>query len=279
MLAVLGRFSSLIVSVVKMMVSRLGFWGASVAVIAVAVTDDIGEMWERCKGDVYKAITDIAKEKTGLVLDPNEPHSDASISAALTAKSGIQITTVKDAEVLAGDLARHAAGLLEQHTTVHFTNLLSGEQVKADIVGHARGKVKEHTGLDLDGAASFDAIQARISEHVQNKLAELVVTRLHSAAVAFSNPDATLDDLLAMVYRAQEAKGLRARDVALGVAASMVVAAYARTSTPIKRRVDAYRRRAQNREAQRRFRAKHGNRAIYAPLPPVEEGGSTGGGT
>lgn len=279
MLAWLGSFATLMRGIIGMMCARLGVWGAAVSVVALLVTDNIVELWERCKGDVYKAITDIAEEKTGLLLDPNEPHSDASISAALTAKSGIQITTVKDAEVLAGDLARHAAGLLEQHTTVHFTNLLSGEQVKADIVGHARGKVKEHTGLDLDGAASFDAIQARISEHVQNKLAELVVTRLHSAAVAFSNPDATLDDLLAMVYRAQEAKGIRARDVALGVAASMVVAAYARTSTPIKRRVEAYRRRAQNREAQRRFRVKHGNRAIYAPLPPAEEGGTSGGGT
>ncbi len=266
----LAKFAAMIKGVVRMIVARLGVWGSLTALVAVVIADDIGDLWARVKKDVFDAICDVAEAKTGLVLDRNDPASDASISAALSARSGIYISTVKDANALAVDLSAHASGLIQMQTGIELTNLLSAEQVKADVVAHAVGVVQEKTGLDVAGVSTFDEVQKRISAHVRERLAELVADRLHAAALDFARPEATLDELLAMVYRAQEVKGIRARDVALGVAASLVVAAYARTSAPLRRRVDAFRRRAQNREAQRRFRAKHGNRMRYDKLPKTE---------
>lgn len=268
------KFAAFIRVVVGAVVARIGVAGALVAVAAMVFADDIAETWDKLKGDVFKAICDIAREKTGLQLMPEDPISDVSFSAALSSRSGIHISTVMDSAVLMHDLSNHAAGIVKEHTGVPLTNLLSVEQVKLDVVGHAGNVVFDKTGLDIRGAISYDEVQKKIGAAVQARLAELVVSRLRSAAEEFSNPEATLDDLLSMVYRAQEAKGLKVRDVALGTAASLVVAAYATMSTPIKRRVDAYRRRAQNREAQRRFRARHGLRMRYEKVPkiPVQGG-------
>lgn len=267
MLDWLAKFAAMIRGVIALIVARLGVFGSLVAVTAVVLAGDMGELWGRVKKDVFDAICDVTEEKTGLVLDRNDPASDASISAALSARSGIYISTVKDAGALAADLSAHASGLIQVQTGIELTNLLSAEQVKADVVAHAVGVVQEKTGLNIAGVSTFDEVQKRVSAHVSERLAELVADRLHDAAIDFARPEATLDELLTMVYRAQEVKGLRARDVALGVAASLVVAAYARTSAPLRRRVDAFRRRAQNREAQRRFRALHGNRMRYDKLP------------
>lgn len=205
--------------------------------------------------------------------------SDASISAALTTKSGIKITTVKDADVLSRDLAAHASGLVAQQTGVTLTNLLSAEQVKSDLVGHVHGVVQRQTGLELVGATTLDEVKSRITKHVETRIVNLVVKHIERAAAEFSNPEATVDELLTMVYRGSEAKNLKASGVALGVAAGVVVAAYARMSAPIKRKAAAFRRRAQNREAQRRFRQRHGLRMRYNQLKPPEGGGETGGTT
>ena len=268
--AVLSKFFWLMWSVLKIALTKVGMFASFTMLVAAVLTDDLQDLFDRCRGSINKAIADAVREKTALDLDPDEPLSDASISQALSDRSGIHVSTVKDAAVLSSDLAAHASGIIKDHTGIPLSNLLSVEQIKLDIVTHAQNVVKDRTGLDIAGATTFDEVQKRISDHVREKLAELVADRLHDVAGDFANPEATFDELLAMVYRAQEVQGIRARDVALGVAASIVVASYARLSVPLKRRVDTFRRRAQNRESQRRFREVHGNRIRYERLP---EGG------
>lgn len=275
------KFIAFVRVVMLSVVSRIGVAGSIVVVTAAIFSGDVVELWNSIKKDIYDAICGIAREKTGLELMPDDPLSDGSIAAALSARSGIEITTVKDPQVLMRDLSKHAAGIVKEHTGVPLTNLLSAGQVKVDIVAYAGDVVYEQSGLDIRGAVNYDEVQKKIASEVKNKLASLVVSRLRSAAEDFSNPEATLDELLSMISRAQEAKGLNVRDVALGTAASLVVASYAKMSAPMKRRVDAFRRRAQNREAQRRFRERHGNRMRYNPLKPKPAGGAggTGGAT
>jgi hypothetical protein len=180
------------------------------------------------------------------------------------------------------NLASHVAGLIEEKTGtldevsgerkdgVKLTNLLSPEQVKLDLVSHVAGVVKEKTELDITGLLTYDSTQKTISEFVKQKLAELVVDGLRVAAVEFADPNKTVEELLSMVHRAQEAKGIRVRDVALGTAASFVVRAYAERSSAAKLRLDDFRRRARNREAQRDFRERHGNRMRYVKLEKSE---------
>lgn len=264
-----GKFIGLVKTVIVRVGTRMGVAGVVAAITAAILSGSIGELWEKVKKDVYAAICETVREKTQLELDPNDPITDPSMSAALTERSGITITSVVDAEVFKHDLSVHASGIIKGHTGMELTNIFSVEQIKTDVVGHAAKVVYDRTGLDIQGAVSYDDVQKKIYKAVENRLAELVVQRLKAAAEEFSNPEATLDDLLSMVYRAQEAKNLKVRDVALGTAASIVVAAYATISTPMKRRVDAYRKRAQNREAQRRFRQRHGLRMRYDRLRPV----------
>ena len=273
---VMTKFAALVRGVIVSIMTRLGAFGMIAVAVACLFSDSLEELWAKVKGDVYGAICDLVREKTGLVLVRDDPLSDASIAAALTARSGILISTVKDPDVLMHDLSNHAAGIIKDHTGVPLTDLLSAEQIKVDVVNHAENLVYERTGLDVRGSVSFDEVQKKIGAAIERRLAELVVERLRAAAEKFANPEATLDDLLAMVYRAQEANKIKVRDVALGTAASLVVAAYARMSTPMKRRVDAFRRRAQNREAQRRFRQRHGLRMRYEKLPKGGRRGKAG---
>lgn len=263
----------LVLKVLWWIFKRFGSLAAVAAVVSMIKTGDSTSLLREVERAKNKAIKDIVEGKTGMILDENDPLSDASLSAALSERSGIAISTVVDVNRLAADLAAHASGMIEDKTGVHLSNLLSVEQVKSDVVSYATGKVKERTGLDIEGAQTFDAIQARITEHVAGKLLDLVADRINAAAMDFAQPSATLDELLAMVYRASEAKSIKPRDVGLGTAASLVVAAYARQSVPLKRRVDALRRRAQNRNAQRRFRAAHGNRMRYNPVADEGDGG------
>lgn len=267
MLDWLVKFKNMIWVAAKLVFTKLGVTGMMVIVMTTILSGGVTEAWEKLKGAVYETIRDLMRQKTGLELDINDPLSDASIAAALSAKSGIELTTVMNRAVLIQELLTHASGLIQTQTGVPLTNLLSVEQIKADVVIHAENVVFDRTGLDIRGETNFDGVQKRIAAAVRDRLAEFVVARLRKAAEDFSNPEASLDDLLSMVYRAQEAKGLKVRDVALGTAAALVVKAYSSMSTPIKRRVDAYRHRSQNREAQRRFRARHGLRMRYEKVP------------
>lgn len=260
------------VAVLRWILKKMGAWAAAGALFSL-FEGDSGALRQSIKKAVDIAARDIAREKVGVELSEDDPLSDASISAALTTKSGIKITTVRDADVLSRDLAAHASGLVAQKTGVTLTNLLSAEQVKADLVGHVHGVVQQQTGLELVGATTLDEVKSRITKHVETRIVNLVVKHIERAAAEFSNPEATVDELLTMVYRGSEAKNLKASGVALGVAAGVVVAAYARMSAPIKRKAAAFRRRAQNREAQRRFRQRHGNRMRYDKLPKTDEGG------
>lgn len=279
----LGKAIAMLRVVIAGLAARLGWFGGAAAVTALVLADGPEGVWNAVRDDVNGAVVDLVREKTGLELDPDEPLADASIAGALTARSGISITSVMDRGRLMADLQAHAAGLIHEKTGVTLTNLLSAQQVRADVVSHAQQVVKDRTGLDVVGAMSYDDVQARIQSHVRERLAELVAERLREAAAGFAAPSATLDELLAMVYGASAAKGIRARDVALGAAASLVVAAYARTSAPLKRQVGAARRRAQVREAQRRFRQRHGNRMKYDKVKKPDvigegEGGDDGNG-
>lgn len=272
----LARFGFIVKCAIGLLFAELGVAFAVTMAVALLLADNWEEVWNNTKGEFFRAICGIARQKTGIELMPDAPFSDASFAAAITLKSGINITTVKDVEIMKRDLSAHASGIVKGHTGIELTNLFSVEQIKTDVVGHASKVVYDRTGLDIQGAVSYDDVQKKIYKAVENRLAELVVQRLKAAAEEFANPEATLDDLLSMVYRAQEAKNLKMRDVALGAAASIVVAAYATISTPMKRRIDAYRKRAQNREAQRRFRQRHGLRMRYdrlRPVPPAPTGG------
>ena len=128
------------------------------------------------------------------------------------------------------------------------------------------------------GAVNLDEIKSRVTKHVETRIAALAVKHIERAAAEFSNPEATIDELLAMVYRGAEAKELKVTGVALGVAAGIVVRAYSEMSAPIKRKAQAFRRRAQNCDAQRRFRERHGLRMRYNKLKPVSPAGGSGAG-
>ena len=264
-------------AVVKSVCKKIGIYGLAVTGVAALVTDDIEKTWDELCGYFFKSVTDAAREEAGLELDPEFPISDASISAAITMKSGINITSVKSVEVLARDLSAHVSGIIEGHTGVKLTNVLSAEQVKADVVGHAQGVVTQQTGVNLIGAQTLDEIKSRVTKHVETRIVNLAVKHIERAAEEFSNPEASIDELLAMVYRGSEAKELKTTGVALGVAAGIIVRAYSEMSAPIRRRAQAFRRRAQNREAQRRFRERHGLRMRYNKLNPDPPTGGTGG--
>lgn len=223
---------------------------------------------------IWGHVSEVTYAKTGLVVNPEklaDESFDAAFSEALSDRFDITITTLIDGDVLRNDLTKALTGRIETQTGLALTDITSREQIEADIAAFATLKIAEKSGIQLTDITDRDAILADIRAHVEDKMTTLLAERLQDAARDFVATDTTVDQLIAMTVRAWEGEAqqlrYRAREIGLGTAAALVLAAYSEMDRGIKRRVQRTRRQMQNREAQRRFRERHGSRMKYQKLP------------
>lgn len=213
-------------------------------------------------------VVDEVNRKTGLVLDRSAPLSDASLARAVSARSGVEIRSVYDTKILVEDVKVWAADSLEEKSGLRLTDMTDELAIRDDVAKFGAGLVKEHTGITLTNILAREAVEADLKAHIADRLTALVADRLREAAADFTGVDKNVEEMLGMMRRVDDWKNVKPFDVGLGVAASVVVASYAALNQTIAKRVRQFRRQAQNREAQRRFRETWGNRMRYNPLEP-----------
>ena len=254
----------------RIILSRAGFGVAVYVGVAVWIAGPRQALDAAIK-ELKNMARDYAYERAGLVLNENEPFSDASFSAALSQKTGIKINSLLDSAQLKADIAAHAALIVEEKSGIHLTNVLSVGAIKSDVTMHVLGVVRDKGGLDLMSAVAngidWNNIQKAVIEEVKKKAVQLVTRRIQAAAMKFTDVDASIDELLAMVHNTYEGRDIGIRDVGYSMAAAIIVERYGQMSAPVRRRITKFKRRIQNREAQRRFREKHGSRIKYLPIP------------
>ena len=210
------------------------------------------------------ALVDYAESKAGLVLDRADPLSDASLSFAIGSKIGIEITSIKDAEGLKGDVARFAQGQIEARSGLALTNILDTDAIRSDMSAFASGKISAHAGVTLTDVLDVDKTKTELTawaldnfvSHVQTRLAQ-VVGGVGGSAIDLSGVGAGA--------RQNLKDGLQASEIMSQAFAGLVVVLLDKA----RRDLNRARRKEQNRQAQRRFRALHGARMRYDRLVPV----------
>lgn len=238
------------------------------------------ETWRGCREAVFGAIAEIVNKKTGLVLDPADPLSDASMSQAITNRANITITSIYDKNKLINDLHQYVAGRIEEKTTIRFTNLLSVDEVRRDAVRHVNGLVGEDIGVDLlrvdTGNGGDGGGVPSVATYIKQQAAVLVLAHLKKAARRQVG-EKRIVKLLELVDRAERFKDAGVAGAGLGIAAAVILSAYAEIDDGAKYRVAEHRRRIQNRQAQQRFRERHGRRMQYNPIGKSQSGDVAGG--
>lgn len=224
---------------------------------------------------IYQFISDEVYEYTGMRLDPVAPLAEASITNAIAERTGIQFRTLRDKEMIKEDLSAYAAGLVSAKSGYRIRSVTDVEMLKADLQQVACAVLSQRIGIPAgvlpgDGEA-FDpaAIRERLltwakAELYANINQQVGVSLQEIAAIG--DVEALAVELSGQLRAMGSDEEITARRLAVYVSNKMAtnaVADYGRQAADMSKRT---RRQLQLRDAQAKFRAKHGNRSVYVPL-------------
>ena len=234
--------------------------------------------------EVKKWVVVEAAERAGVQLDPDNPFSDASFCNALYQKTGVQFRTLLDRQSVEEDLEAYAIALIEQKTGFQMTvtTFRDVEGLKLDLVNIGLFVVQQKTGIPIA------AVSGTPSEWGQQIKDQLLVwgeaqlrQKLAADAQAIAGKMGELVDLDALAGQINQrladigsTQDIDVRGLALSIAEQVSAGAVQRFQVQAGNMNKNSRRAVQNREAQRRFRAKWGDRRVYqsvsgaAPAPP-----------
>lgn len=256
----------LLIPAVKLWASR-ALMGAGLAWLTTE--SGLLTLWE----DIKKAIVKEALERGGLELNPDDPFSDASLSNALSLRTGVTIRTLKDKDSIREDIETYALDLMQQKTGYTITTLRDVERMKYDFMVIGLAIVQQKTGIPLTppayGEPWADVIKANVEDwaraKVQTEMAAQVGTAL-AAIEAHGDLEGIVGRMNTRLADIGSIQTLNVRQLAMEVAeglASSAVDRFQLAASGVKTRS---RRSEQLRAAQRRFRERWGNRSTYNPV-------------
>lgn len=237
-------------------------------------------------GGITKIISDwiveAAAQDAGLRLDPENPLSDASFSAAigekigfrirtlldkesikedvldgaallLTERTGIQIRSLYQIDIVVEDLENWALQMIEQKTNIRLSSLRDVEALRGDFVKIAGGVITAQTGIPLTDITNPDQIKLDVMDWARDAAMLEIGESVNTAVSAEWKQGVSMLKML----RDRMGKNVSPRALLRGVNDAMVARYAVRlqdvgTKTVSKKDV----RRYQNKLAQRRFRAR-----------------------
>lgn len=231
--------------------------------------------------DIYdelkKHVVAEAAAYAGLELDADDPLSDASFCGAIYKKTGVQFRTLLDRQSVEEDLEAYAIELIEMKTGFQMTvtTFRDVEGLKLDLVNIGLFVVQQKTGIPIA------AVSGTPSEWGQQIKDQLLVwgeaqlrQKLAADAQAIAGKMGELVDLDALAGQINKrladigsTQDIDVRGLALSIAEQVSAGAVQRFQVQAGEMNKNSRRAVQNREAQRRFRAKWGDRRVYQPVP------------
>lgn len=238
-----------------------------------------GKTLEEVKADgkayIFGWMVQTAAARAGLELDPNDPMSDASFANAISRRTGVTIRTLKDQQKIREDLDVYAAGLISERSGYQVRSVSNVAILRADLMRIATAELTARLGLPVgvfpgDGeewqpgavrerllAWAKAEITANLNEEIGLRVAELEM---------FDDVQALAGMLNERLQVAGEGQQVTARGIAMQIANSLANKAVADYAAVAESGTKRTRRQLQLREAQRKFRAAHGNRQVYVPL-------------
>lgn len=186
----------------------------------------------------------LAEKMAGVGLDPNSPFSDASLSNALAAVLGVPVASVRDREALKDAIKRAITQQISWQTGVPFEDVFSREALRRDTlraVGRRSSEVVP--GLYLRDLSDRGATIGDVEEYARLKISDLTGIRFND----LRSKQQIKEDVYAW---------------ALPILAPELLGE-AGQYTPGKPPLKMDKKSVRNREAQRRFRLKWGDRSAY----------------
>lgn len=227
------------------------------------------------KGEAFAAIVEEVATRTGLALDPQDPFSDASLAGALSQRMGVTIRSVKDREMIVEDIEDFAVGRVSEKLGFQITTLRDPVRMRQDFENAALLMISEKTGIPFavptdGGALSVADIKSQVEDWARAKIATEMAGSATAALGALSAEGVDFESVAAEMNGKLEALGslerVTEKGLALKIAESLVQQSAAQFQATAMGVSKKSRRTLQVREAQRKFRARHGNRQQYVPL-------------
>lgn len=214
-------------------------------------------------------------EKSGLVLDPADPLSDASLAGAVGGRVGFPIRSLKNLDMIREDLDSFAVGLISAKSGYQVRSIQNVATLKEDFLQIGTAELSARLGLPagvMPGpGAVFDPVEIRAQLLTWAK-AELMTQVNENVGIgvadvlAAADLEGTAAELNSRLVSLGSVENVTARQLAVRIANEMATAAvvdYQRVALGASKRS---RRQESLRAAQAKFRARHGNRQVYVPL-------------
>lgn len=228
---------------------------------------------EELKNLIVGWIVEYAASRAGLYLDSDDPFSDASLSGAMSQKTGITIRSLKDRAMIEEDVDAYAAAIVSDRSGYTVRSVRNIVTLKEDLTNIGAAMVSDRLGIPLGVVQGetwdSEVIKGRVLEwakaELMTRLGEDVEIGVQQIMEAGSL-EAVANDLNASLSAVGSAENVTARQIAAklaGVMATNAVVNFGKTARAMSK-LD--RRRELNRAAQQKFRAAHGNRQQYIPL-------------
>lgn len=251
----------------------LGFleWAGIASLVDTVLTYNV-------KKELYSIVAEEMSARAGLALDPEDPFSDASVAGAVGQKIGIPFRSFKDQAMIKEDLDAYAVGLISSKSGYVVRSVQNVAMLQEDFLRIGAAELSSRLGLPAGvmpaPGAEFDPVEIRAQLLAWAK-AELMNEMGGDVGIMAGDilGAADLEGVAAEINTRLAALGsienVTARQLAVRIANDMATAAvvdYQRVAVGGSKRS---RRQASLRAAQKKFRARHGNRQKYIPLGMV----------
>ena len=215
-------------------------------------------------------------DKLGLHLDENDPFSDRSFCNAFYAKTGVQFRTMLDKDSIREDLERYAILQVQEKTGFQMktTSFKDIEGLKLDLVNIGLYTVQQKTGIPIAAVSGTpQEWGAQIKQQLIDYAMAQMTERYAADVQAVVGNISEFVDLEALAGQINQRLGdmgstqdIDVKGLAMSIAEQVAAGAVGKFQMTAMKQAKGTRRAMQNREAQRRFRQKWGDRRVYQPV-------------
>lgn len=225
------------------------------------------------KKEMFAIVVEYAAKGAGLNLDPEDPFSDASLSAAVSERVGFTIRTLKDKKSIEEDVENYALLLIQNATGYKLSSLRNAKKLKEDLSRAALQTLSADIGIPLALPEEGELDKVEVKKQILAWAKPQLMDELNAEAcyhtaeiVNAAGLEAVASDLNSQLSEIGSKQTVTARQIALKVSEKIAVGAvveFGKVAVSLDRKS---RKRERGRASQARFRAAHGARQMYVPL-------------
>lgn len=224
---------------------------------------------------VEQWIVSAALERSGLRLAEEDPLSDASLSAAVSEKFGVPIRSLKDQQMIKEDLDYWMAGQVSERSGYLVRSVSNVDMLKEDLERVAAAVLSDRLNIPAGVIAADDgvfdpvAIKERLLAWAKAELMTSIEAEIGVSLeeiMAIPDIESAAGEINGRLALLKSDQFVTARRLAFNVANTLAMNAVTEYQQVATRMTKRQRRQEQLRQAQAKFRRRHGNRQVYVPL-------------